>query len=93
MPILDFFAFLLLIIDRVLVPLIFALAFLAFIWGVFQGFILNATNVEKQQEARQFVLYGIIGFFLMISIWGITRIAVTTFGFQNDTRPSLPRFR
>lgn len=93
MPILDFVASLLFIIDRVLVPLIFALAFLAFIWGVFQAFILNAEDTEKRKEGKKFVLYGLIGFFLMISVWGITRIAVSTFGFQNDTRPALPRFR
>jgi len=92
MPILDFFAFILRIINSVIVPLIFALAFLAFIWGIVQGFILNADNDEKRKEAKKFAIYGIVGFFLMLSVWGLVGMLTNTFGFAGDSRPPLPGF-
>ncbi len=92
MPILDFFAFLLNLINSVIVPFIFTIAFLVFIWGIVQGFILNSNSDDKRKEARKFAIYGIIGFFLMISVWGMVNVLVGTFGFQGQGRPPLPSF-
>jgi Type IV secretion system pilin len=92
MPFVDFLAFLLSIIDRIIVPMVFAIAFLVFIWGVFQAFILNGSDVEKQKNGRSLVLYGVLGFFFMLSVWGLTRVLVNTFGFQNQGRPPIPHF-
>jgi hypothetical protein len=80
------------IIDGILVPLIFAVAFIVFIWGVFNYFIAGAADEEKRKKGKDFVMYGIIGFFLMISVWGIVNIFVRTFGFNSQARPSLPQF-
>lgn len=92
MPILDFISYLISIIDRVIVPFIFALAFLAFIWGVAQAFIFNVENSEKRENGKKYVFAAIIGFFLMISIWGITRVLVNTFRFDAQNRPTIPHF-
>lgn len=75
------------IINNIAVPLIFALAFLVFIWGVFTYFIRGASNEEKRKEGSQVMLYGIIGFFLMISVWGLVRILTGTVRL-NNTAPS-----
>lgn len=64
-------------INNVLVPLVFALAFLMFIWGVFQYFILGSDDEGKRETGRSFMLYGIIGFVVMVSIWGIVNILST----------------
>ncbi len=74
----DLAAFAINLINNVAVPLIFALAFLVFIWGVFQYFIAGAGNEEKRDTGKQFMLYGIIGFFVMISVWGLVRILTGT---------------
>lgn len=82
-------------INRTLVPLIFTIAFIVFIWGVYQFFIGSNGNEEKRKEGRSFILYGFIGFFVMISVWGIVNLLVGTFGFRNssyDNRPELPTF-
>lgn len=80
------------LIDFVVVPLIFGVAFVVFIWGVYTYFIQGAGNDEKRKEGRQFIIYGIIGFFVMVSVWGLVNIAVRTFGFDRASRPDLPRF-
>ncbi|MEK7602135.1 MAG: pilin [Patescibacteria group bacterium] len=78
--------------DLYLVPLIFALAFIVFLWGVYRYLILGADNEEKRQEGQKFIMYGLIGFFIMISIWGIVNLLVGSLGFGNDQRPNLPTF-
>lgn len=88
----DLFNIILNIIDAYLVPLIFAIAFIVFLWGVFQYFVLGGANVEKRKEGQMFALFGIIGLFVMLSIWGLVNLFVNTFGFQSSTRPQLPTF-
>lgn len=92
MPILDLASYLLFILNAIVVPLIFAAAFLVFIWGVFQGFILNGGEPDKRKKGREFAAYGIVGFFLMLSIWGIVAMLTNTFGFDRQNRPPIPSF-
>lgn len=78
--------------NTVVVPLIFALAFIVFLWGVFQAFILGANNEEKRKEGAQFVLWALIGFVVMISIWGLVNLTKSLFPTGNNVRPDLPCF-
>jgi len=75
-----------------LVPLIFAAAFIAFLWGVFQYFILGGANEEKRKEGRVFILYGIIGLVVMLSIWGIVNLLTNSLSFGSGSHPPLPTF-
>ncbi len=79
----DLSAFAINLINNVAVPLIFALAFLVFIFGVFRYFISGAGDEEKRETGKQFMLYGIIGFFVMISVWGLVRILTGTVRLNN----------
>jgi hypothetical protein len=79
-------------INTTLVPVVFALAFIVFIWGVYQYFIAGAANEEKRDIGKKFVSYGLIGFVLMLSVWGIVRIVTSTLKFDNST-PELPTFK
>jgi hypothetical protein len=79
-------------IDNYLVPLVFAVAFIVFLWGVYSTFIAGAANEEKRKEGQKLVVYALIGFFLMFSLWGILNLLVGTFGFDRTTRPNYPTF-
>jgi hypothetical protein len=61
------------VINNVLVPLIFALAFLTFIYGVFKYFISGGAEKAKK-EGLNLIIYGIIGFAVMVSVFGLVRI-------------------
>ncbi|KND51803.1 MAG: hypothetical protein ABA06_00885 [Parcubacteria bacterium C7867-001] len=76
------------LINTVLVPLVFALAFIVFIWGVFMYFIQGGADEEKREKGRVLMLYGIVGFFLMVSVWGLVNILIGTFNLNNTTGPS-----
>lgn len=82
-------AFLIGLINNVAVPVVFALAFIVFIWGVFQVFILGGTNEEAKEKGRALMIWGLIGFFVMVSVWGLVRILTGTVGLTNNV-PSYP---
>ena len=79
-------------INAVLVPFIFAIAFIAFLWGVFQYFIAGAAKEENRETGRQFVMWSVIGFAVMFSLWGIVNLLVYSAGFGSQTRPDIPQF-
>jgi hypothetical protein len=53
-----------------LIPLLFALALLVFVWGVVK-FIFNSGNELKKSEGKRVMIGGIIALFVIASVWGI----------------------
>lgn len=62
------------IINDVLVPVLFAIAFIVFLWGAFKTFIMGAQSEETKEQGKNLMLWGLIGFFVMVSIWGLVNI-------------------
>lgn len=58
--------------------LLLALALAYFLYGVF-GFI-NAIDPKKKTEARDTIAYGIIGLFVMTSVWGLVNTVRSALG-------------
>ncbi|PIR83328.1 hypothetical protein COU19_01185 [Candidatus Kaiserbacteria bacterium CG10_big_fil_rev_8_21_14_0_10_56_12] len=75
------------IINKVVVPVLFALAFIVFLWGAFNTFILGANSEDVKDKGKNLMLYGLIGFFVMVSIWGLVNVLTGTVTFGNNTGP------
>ncbi len=75
-------------INNVLVPVLFAVAFIVFLYGAFEVFIIGAQNEEVKEKGKNLMLWGLIGFFVMVSIWGLVNILLGTVVFGNSTGPS-----
>ncbi len=73
-----------------LVPLIFALAFLVFLWGMFKTFILGGGDEEGQKKGKQLMMYAIAGFVIMVSLWGIVNLVANGFGLKSKTIDGIP---
>ncbi len=56
------------------IVLLFALATIMFLWGVIQYVIGSQGSSDKLEKAKNVILYGIIGMFIMASAWGIVAI-------------------
>lgn len=69
-----------------LLPFIIGLAVLYFTWGVFQ-FVGAAGDEEARKSGRDKMIYGIIGIFVMVSVWGLVRLLEGTF---TTTKTALP---
>lgn len=68
------------IVDRAIVPFIYTLAFVVFLYGIVRFFF--STSEENRKKGRDFALYGIIGFFVMFSVWGLVRLALSIVPFR-----------
>ena len=73
-----------------LMVLVVGLAVFVFTWGIFKYFVAGA-NEKKVEEARNVLIYGLLGIFIMLSVWGLVTILINTFGFT-ATQPPIPRF-
>ena len=68
------------ILNTIVVPLIFSLAFAAFIWGVVNYFFIRGDEDKSREEGRQFILWGIIGMAVLFSVWGFVNLLLSTLG-------------
>lgn len=65
--------------------LIMGLAVVMFVWNVFKYFIKGSDSVSDKKEAGLYVMWSIIGFFVILSFWGIVNIFTTTLKLNNNT--------
>ena len=80
----DLASFILNLINNVATPLIFAIAFIVFIWGIVRYFIFGGNDPKKQAEGRQLMIWGIVGFAVMLSVWGLVHILTGSIGLNNN---------
>jgi len=87
-------------IQRILnlaLPIIIAAAVVYFIYGIAR-YVMSGSD-DAKAAAKDKIIYGIVGLFVMISVWGLVNILVRTFNLNNtpDIRnplnqiPDLPR--
>jgi hypothetical protein len=72
------------IVNVVVNPFVIFLAILAtllFLWGLFT-FMRNAGSEEGREIGKKHMLNGLIGLFIMISVYGIMNVIVNSFGFK-----------
>lgn len=76
---------------NVVVPLLIAVAVVVFLWGVVQ-YITAAGDEEKRKSGRQTMIWGIVGLFVMVAVWGLVNILISTFGLDTSVPvvPGLP---
>ncbi len=78
------------IINFIFLPVIMAVAFIVFIWGIYKYFILGASNESEKAEGRKFAMWGIIGFAIIISIWGLVNTFTGALNLQGGRAPRIP---
>jgi hypothetical protein len=80
------------IINNILVPLLFAVSFIVFLYGVAKTYIFSHGETGEVAEGHQVILWGLIGFVVMISLWGLVNVVSNTFGLGGvNGPPTLPR--
>lgn len=62
-----------------LIRLMFVVALVIFLWGVFQ-YIRNGDSPEDRKKGTQHIVWGIVGLFIMVSVVTILEIMRKTFG-------------
>lgn len=78
------------IINTVLVPLLFAIAFIMFLYGVAKTYIFSHGEPGEVEQGHKLILWGLIGFAVMVSVWGLVNVVANTFGLGGVIAPDLP---
>lgn len=78
------------VINVYLVPLLIAVAFIVFLWGIYKYFIYSADNDTERAKGKTFALYGIIGLVIIFSVWGIVNVFMDTLKFDDNNAPPSP---
>lgn len=67
------------------ITLLISLAIVTFVWNVYRYFF---TEKDKK-EAGMYVLFSTVGFFVILSIWGLVALLTNTFRLENE-QPAWP---
>lgn len=66
--------------NATVIPLLVSATFLIFLWGIVQYFFIKKDDPKARAEGVQFMLWGVISFTVIISMWGFVTILLNTFG-------------
>ncbi len=69
---------------NIAIILIIGLAVVMFVWNVYKYFIAGGDNAESKKEAGLYVMWSVIGFFVILSFWGLVAILTNTFKLENS---------
>lgn len=78
------------IINGILVPVLFAVAFIVFLYGIARSYIFSRGDVEEVKKGHTLILWGLIAFAVMISVWGLVNVVANTFGLGGYYAPQTP---
>lgn len=63
---------------NLLIPILITAALVYFIWGVIK--YITAKDADAQKDARNRVVQGVIGLFIILSVWGLIGVIQSTSG-------------
>ncbi len=76
-----------------IVPLFMVIAVAVFLWGIIR-YITSSGDEEKRKSAQGYIIYGLLGMFIMVAFWGIITLVSSSFGISTQpgtiTPPNLP---
>lgn len=81
-------------IVKPIITILIVLATIVFIIGLIK-LLLNAKDSKKLEEGRKLMLWGIIGLFAIVAMWGLVTVIQRSFGINEDSIPApddLPEF-
>ncbi len=65
------------------IQILMAFSVLLIIFNVVRFLIVGADNEEKRGAAKNAIIWGVVGLFVILSIWGLVRILTNSF--RTDT--------
>lgn len=84
----DIFGYLGCVLNLYIIPLIISVGVLFFIYGVVK-FMLNSENENEREKGKQFMIWGIIGLTVIVSVWGLVSLVGGSFGLDTSKAPQV----
>ncbi len=67
------------LINGIIIPVLIAIAFLVFLWGVAKAYIIKGASETERATGHKIILWGIIAFVVIFAFWGILNIVLNFF--------------
>lgn len=78
------------VINYNVIPVLLAIAFLMFLWGAFKYYIYKGDSETDRKTGHQVMLWGVIGFVVIFSLWGLVNLVGNVFGLSFTTPAPKP---
>lgn len=72
---------------EIVIPALLVIATLVFIWGVIT-YILAKGSEERKKQGYTLIIWGLVGLFVIVTMWGLVRVIGKTFGIEEKGIPS-----
>lgn len=79
------------VILQPLIPILIGLALIIFAWGLFKYIKTGLGDKNEVEGAKSLMLWGVIIFFVMVSVWGLVAILQNIFFGGIDVPTYLPQ--
>ena len=74
-----------------LVPVLITLALVVFFWGLVRYLWSSKGSAEKLEENKKLMIWGLVVLFVMVSVWGIVRLAQDALGINPNVGATSPQ--
>lgn len=75
-------------IINAIIPLLIGVALVVFLYGVVMYVV--RSGAEDKGKAINYIIYGIIGLFVMVSVWGLVNLVQDTLEIGEGSVPDAP---
>jgi uncharacterized membrane protein len=72
-----------------LIPVLIGIIVVIVFWNLAQ-FVLHADDEKEREKYKMFMVWSVVGMFLIVSFWGIIGAIINTF-FTSSSNPALAR--
>lgn len=62
------------IVYQGIIPLLFTIFFVAFVWGTFTYVIAGGPDEEAKERGKALIMYAFLGFLFMVVVWGVANL-------------------
>ncbi len=77
-----------------LIPLFMVVVVAIFMWGIIK-YVTSSGDEEKRKSAQGYIIYGLLGIFVMVAFYGIITLVAGSFGISTGSgtiqQPTLPQ--
>ncbi len=67
--------------DTYIIPFLITIAFIAFLINIIRYFIWKSDSEDGRESARRYLIWSLIGFVIIVAMWGIINLIILFFGF------------
>lgn len=71
----------------VILPFLWGIAFLMFVWNAIRYFVFEGASEDGRDKAKSLMIWGVTAFVFVSIFWGIVNMLTQSSGLTGDTQP------